>query len=183
MEDDSIDGECSGESENDEGHDITNSQMSISIGPSRFQIPDFIGNKIDPVLWKQETERVSGLLKKNERSFSSNRIASWRHHLDVIAQYCAIHLTHFKNHIERKHEVFDPMEKPLGRQNDASAASLLNRLCSPLMESIICFKNLIASENEKISQNERYLNNHPQTVSYSGEFALCRNVRDPIVFL
>jgi hypothetical protein len=153
--------------------------MSVSIGKSRFHLPDYAMNRIDPTLWKQETERMAGLLKNSEHLVSMPNSTSWRFHLEMMAKYCLTHLQYLKNDLQKGHllkqEVLGPMEKPLGKQ--ISQTPVPNGGSSPLIDSLIQLKNVIQSEIQTIAQKERYLNNQANIGKFSLEYASSKKVR------
>ena len=166
--------------------DLAASQLSTSV--DRPHKPEYHNNKINPVLWKQETERVTPLLKKQEAMSFASLQSTWQHHLEVLVKYCDVHLQHLKEQPQSasgssgttKNVNIDPLEKPLGQHTKQTPAPAIYSQ-SPLTENILQLKSLLQSEIQKLVLTERYLNTQPSLDSLSRDFALSKHVSFSVV--
>jgi hypothetical protein len=206
LQDDSVDDEDAAAQQEDEVEAITDeddtneaatSQNSMSMSKNKFHLPEYVTNRIDPLLWKQETERVSTLLKRQSASSPATSATSWQHHVDMLVSYCTKQVQYLKREQQQQRMVngidplvlLDPSERPVGKagrlpvellksSTGTSATSTTTTTIekSTLTVGLSQLRALVHADIQQIQQKEKYLNASPQLSAFCLQYSACKQV-------
>jgi hypothetical protein len=194
MEESSEDAANSLENEGKDDESELAFSVSMSTRGAKFSFPDT--TPIDPLLWKEETERVAPLLKKAEKIGGGLTTHSWQAHLQSMEEYCTKILsrppsklttdTTSKKAGDPEIKSFD--ETPIrGRDSAISMNSKIEVTSTssshPLSEALSGVKAQLSSQIETIKKSERLMNSRLVMAPLLEQYRSYKSVSLPVIFL
>jgi hypothetical protein len=144
--------------------------------------------QIDPIRWREETDRMIPALRKAEMSLNESFSfgSSWQAHVGLLDKYYQQTALPAFQQQQQQRGIAVPVPVPNTRKSSSSnpnsnpSSTVVSNDSFPLIESLQSFQSRVSSDRQQLSSSERLLNNRKEFETMFAQYKSHKEVSEEV---